>query len=1002
MLPAAAFADTVTVNTTADHNDKVCDATDCTLREGVELGANTINLPKGNFKLDPALGELVLVNDQIDGAGARASIIDGSSGTRVLRVLDGVSSIDGVTVTHGNGASSVSNGAGGGIFVGSGSTLQVTTSTVDSNTATSGGGIGISGTLILDRSTVSGNRASTGRLSSGGGITNAGTTLIANSTISGNTAVDVDGASSQGGGIASSGPLTFNGVTISNNTAINAAGLLENVPASGAARTILNTIVSGNIGPECGGTGLDTDTTHNSLSEDTTCAFGDATDLPPADAQLRALANNGGGTNTHALLSTSPAINKGNGCAPVSAPVDQRGVVRPQAGTACDVGAFEYRPHALTVVTHVVNDNGGALTAAGVTVHVRVDGADTKGSPAAGLEGGRAYSLLTGDAFVVTANDVPGYSLSYSTGCSGAIVEGGTNTCTVTVDDIQPKLTVKTAVTNDNGGTKAPGDFTLHVRSGGADVAGSPAAGTSTGRLYTLNAGTYAVAADGLTGYSLSGMCSVTLVVGDDKTCTITADDIAPKLKVITIVQNTHGGTAIAADFSTHVRQGGRDVSGSPQAGSGTGTPYTLSAGDFSVSAEGVPGYSATGSGACAANGSVTLALGDDKNCTITVADGAPRLTVTTQVVNDNGGTKVPSDFLAHVRTGVGDVTGSPQVGTTSGTLYSLVGGLQYTVAADPVSGYTMSISGDCAANGTVTPVVGQPKSCTITANDVAPTLTVITTVTNDNGGTATPAGFTIHVRNGGADVGGSPAAGSAGGTTYTLVAGSYAVAADAVPGYFTAIGGACAADGSVSLAPGDAKTCTVAPNDTSVSSLALPPPVIYKSMNLLPSQGTVLIKLPGSKNFVAIVDGQQVPVGTIVDVRKGRVTLIAAADANGDTAQAVFYGGIFKLGSTKSKTPTTVLSLVEKLTGCNAKGKATIAKKKVKKRRLWGDGHGNFQTKGKHSAATVVGTKWLVQDTCSSTLTKVARGRVKVRDFEKHKTVFVTKGHKYVARARP
>ena len=130
-------------------------------------------------------------------------------------------------------------------------------------------------------------------------------------------------------------------------------------------------------------------------------------------------------------------------------------------------------------------------------------------------------------------------------------------------------------------------------------------------------------------------------------------------------------------------------------------------------------------------------------------------------------------------------------------------------------------------------------------------------------------------------------------------------------------------------------------------------------------------------------------------------MTLIAAADANGNTATAVFYGGIFKLGQTKSKTPTTVLSLVEKLTGCKAKGKATIAKKKVKKRRLWGDGHGHFQTKGKHSAATVVGTKWLVQDTCSSTLTKVARGKVKVTDFEKHKTVFVTKGHKYVARAR-
>jgi len=175
---------------------------------------------------------------------------------------------------------------------------------------------------------------------------------------------------------------------------------------------------------------------------------------------------------------------------------------------------------------------------------------------------------------------------------------------------------------------------------------------------------------------------------------------------------------------------------------------------------------------------------------------------------------------------------------------------------------------------------------------------------------------------------------------------------------------------------------------------------VVHKSVNLLPSSGKVLVKLPGSKSFVLIDDGQQVPVGTTVDVRRGRVTLIAA-DGKGGLAQAVFYGGIFKLGQTKAKIPVTVLRLTEKLTGCKAKGKASIAKKKVKKRRLWGDGKGRFQTKGKRSAATVVGTKWMVEDRCTSTLTRVARGKVKVTDFGKHKTVLVKAGKKYVARAR-
>ena len=141
-------------------------------------------------------------------------------------------------------------------------------------------------------------------------------------------------------------------------------------------------------------------------------------------------------------------------------------------------------------------------------------------------------------------------------------------------------------------------------------------------------------------------------------------------------------------------------------------------------------------------------------------------------------------------------------------------------------------------------------------------------------------------------------------------------------------------------------------------------------------------------------------PVGTVVDARKGHVTLIAAADASGGTATAEFWAGIFRLGQTKGDVPTTVLTLVEKLT-CPRAGRATVSAKKKKKRRLWGDGSGRFQTKGKHSAATVVGTRWLVEDSCTSTLTRVVRGRVSVRDFAKKKTVIVRAGKKYVAKAK-
>ena len=181
--------------------------------------------------------------------------------------------------------------------------------------------------------------------------------------------------------------------------------------------------------------------------------------------------------------------------------------------------------------------------------------------------------------------------------------------------------------------------------------------------------------------------------------------------------------------------------------------------------------------------------------------------------------------------------------------------------------------------------------------------------------------------------------------------------------------------------------------NDDAQASQQLPPPVAGESVNVEP-EGPVKIKLPGSDDFIELTDGQQIPVGTIVDVRKGSVTLTAAG--GGD---AEFYAGIFKIGQGKGAKPLTTLSLVEKL-AC-PKSKASAAAKKKRKRRLWGDGTGRFRTKGKHSAATVVGTKWLVEDRCNSTLTRVARGRVSVRDFAKKKTVIVKAGKKYVARRR-
>jgi hypothetical protein len=80
---------------------------------------------------------------------------------------------------------------------------------------------------------------------------------------------------------------------------------------------------------------------------------------------------------------------------------------------------------------------------------------------------------------------------------------------------------------------------------------------------------------------------------------------------------------------------------------------------------------------------------------------------------------------------------------------------------------------------------------------------------------------------------------------------------------------------------------------------------------------------------------------------------------------------------------------------------RARVSQKKPKKRKLWGKGTGKFRTTGSYSAATVRGTTWLVQDTCTTTLTRVTQGVVAVRDFQTKKTILVKKGKRYTAKKR-
>ncbi len=173
------------------------------------------------------------------------------------------------------------------------------------------------------------------------------------------------------------------------------------------------------------------------------------------------------------------------------------------------------------------------------------------------------------------------------------------------------------------------------------------------------------------------------------------------------------------------------------------------------------------------------------------------------------------------------------------------------------------------------------------------------------------------------------------------------------------------------------------------------PTPVYHQTVVVRPVSGIVRVRRPGSRQFVTLTTADAVPLGSTIDVKAGVLALSSIPKPAAATQTATFYAGIFKVTQPGS---ITQLALNETLAPC--KRRATAAAK-PKTRKLWGDGSGNFRTVGTYSAATVRGTKWLVQDTCAGTLTRVTKGVVSVRDNVKHKTITVRAGKRYLAKAR-
>lgn len=291
-----------------------------------------------------------------DTVAIQDSTISGNSASRGGGIADYFGTV--MTVQNSMVSGNTANRVGGGIYT-DGGNVSIQNSTINGNMVNDYGG-GIyhwEGTMIIQDSTISGNTATNG---DGGGIKNYDATLtVQNSTITGNS------ANRRGAGIYNgfAGEIILQNSLISGNSAGTVGSALELFNYYDGPGSSYNGVVNAGSYNIFGHSGI-----HNALAFSNFAPHGsdmvatlDGTD-PTAlgDILDSTLADNGGPTLTHALVTGSPAIelipdgiNGCDGTANGSTSLDQRGKPRAQGeakgGTACDVGAFEYGSNPIIV-----------------------------------------------------------------------------------------------------------------------------------------------------------------------------------------------------------------------------------------------------------------------------------------------------------------------------------------------------------------------------------------------------------------------------------------------------------------------------------------------------------------------------------------------------------------------------------------------------------------------------------------------------------------------------
>jgi hypothetical protein len=255
-----------------------------------------------------------------------------------------------------------------------------------------------------------------------------------------------------------------------------------------------------------------------------------------------------------------------------------------------------------------------------------------------------------------------------------------------------------------------------------------------------------------------------------------------------------------------------------------------------------------------------------------------------------------------------------------------------------------------------------------------------------------------------------SNCAGCAGGTTFGSDQSFTTAVAGSSPSQPASGGGGSAASGSPAVAASlldSGSLERLGAFDPSSS------PVLGQSVLVRATSGTVLVQTPAGHPR-PLGASARLSLGSIIDARQGVVELTTALP-NGRKQAATVWGGQFEVHQDPSRGGMADLILAggdfsacsrasghrgHVATAARAAHRAKSSSRVI--RSLWvADHHGHYRTHGRNSVATVRGTTWLTADRCDGTLTRVKQGRVSVRANHQHRSVLLSAGHAYLARAR-